>query len=208
MSKFLAPIHTWLFNKIVLLESIERDIHNAFKSETTEIFLQELIIEKGNFLPNVPLEDIIDQNNIHGWLQNRINIAETRQAAFVSYITALDPNALQRLTSIYYEKGIETATAYNGSISEPSEIFKAINDNLLEGMPCDRVNSVVEQTPERLIWNTMLCVHKNNWENNGVEVSVYYGFRAAFIEGFVFGINKDYTYIYTNDMVQQHQILV
>lgn len=30
MSQFLAPIHTWLFDKIVLMESIEKEIVNQY----------------------------------------------------------------------------------------------------------------------------------------------------------------------------------
>lgn len=207
MSKFLAPIHTWLFNKIVLLETIEKKIVENFDAPEDVAFFNENCLTIGGFIPDLPLEDLIDQSNIHGWLQQRINIAEVRQAAFVHYLIEKDKNNLEIINNVYYKVGSALGEQAKDGLTGPGEIFKALNDVLLEGMPCDRVNSIVEQTPDKLVWNTLLCVHKNNWESQDVNVENYYEFRASFIKGFVEGVNQDFTYIYTNDTIQQHQII-
>ena len=41
--------------------------------------------------PSIPLENIIDHGNIHGWLANQINIASVREAAFIKDM--LDTNS-------------------------------------------------------------------------------------------------------------------
>jgi len=79
MSKFLAPVHSWLFNKIKLYENLEKDIINNFKVDSNMNINNILDLLDSNFekpLGDAPLEEIIDVSNIHGWLQNRIKIAK------------------------------------------------------------------------------------------------------------------------------------
>ena len=40
-----------------------------------------------NQLQNIPLEEMIDTTNIHGWLQEKINSAEGRMAAWTTKIS-------------------------------------------------------------------------------------------------------------------------
>ncbi len=206
MSQFLAPIHTWLFNKIVILEGIEKNIEKQFQEDGITSYHQEIKKAIGDYLPEVSLEEQIDPSNIHGWLQDKIIKAETRQAAFINKIMSKDDTAVDRIKSIYYEAGVEAAGKLEVKIENPSEIFKQLNDVLLEGMPCDRVNSVLEQAPEKCVWETVHCVHKNNWESNGVDVSFYYGFRAALIEGYVNTISEGCTYSWEIQPRQIHTI--
>ena len=69
MSKFLAPIHSWLFNKINIHEDLEREIEQSFKEkygdDITSI-VQTNIDKYGERIDNPNLEEIIDESNIHG----------------------------------------------------------------------------------------------------------------------------------------------
>lgn len=203
MSKFLAPIHTWLFNKIKVTEAVEKEILNRFSNEEVKMAYADIQRNLGAFLPDEPLENMIDQTNIHGWLQNRITLAEQRQAALVNLIPE---TALADLEKVYYEMGLKMALINGETTQSPSEVFKQLGDVLLEGMPCDRVNQVIEQTENSISWVTSVCVHKQNWERSGVPVEKFYQFRAAFTEGFVKGINEKMNYVYTNDTQQFHKI--
>lgn len=203
MSKFLAPIHTWLFNKIVVLEDIEKEILNANLSEKANEYHKTLQSEHGEFIPNQPLETIIDQSNIHGWLQATINIAEKRQAALIGFLIAEDVE-LSLISSIYQKAGISSVAKLDLKANDAKEIFNGLNAVLLEGMPCDRVNAVQTESPNELSWVTSKCVHKENWEAVGTPVEHYYDFRAAFSEGFVSTINKDFNY--TNENMTTHTI--
>ena len=71
MSLFLGKIHYWLFNKIVWFEDLEEEIINLAKKEglDVEVLSTEINNRYGEKLPKLPLEEMIDTSNIHGWLQ-------------------------------------------------------------------------------------------------------------------------------------------
>lgn len=203
MSRFLAPVHTWLFNKILILENIEKDIVSGLDSDDQKEAYKTLQEKYGDFIPNEPLEGLIDQSNIHGWLQSRINMAESRQAALVSELMSSSSNAVEGIANIYHAAGTKVGGQLESRLDSAVEIFNALGNVLLEGMPCDRVNFPVEQSEERMVWKTTQCVHKNNWEKNGVDVAYYYTFREAFTKGFVEAVGNgfEYTYIYAADQI-------
>lgn len=207
MSQFLAPIHTWLFKKILVLETIEKDIVNSFDNEVYAEKHAALLEEFGPLIPDQALESMIDESNIHGWLQAKITMAESRQAALVKILIEANEGSVEAITNIYRQAGIKEAKALGGLINNPAEVFQALNNVLLEGMPCDRVNKVVEEGEDKFVWITTTCVHKNNWENNGVDVAYFYRFRAAFSQGFVRTISNQLSYTYTNDTQQVHTLM-
>lgn len=206
MSLFLAPIHTWLYNKIRVFEAIEQDIVTKFPETLTQTVMEEIYKQYGEPLPDVSLETIIDEGNIHGWLQKSINRAESRQAAIVHCLIKEIDGAIEILEMIYQNKGQEVVKNLATKFDGPTAIYNALNDFLLEGMPCDRVNTIVVQEPDRLIWVTTQCVHESNWENQGVNVSIYYRLRAAFSQGFVESTQLGFTYTYEQEPKQTHTI--
>lgn len=206
MSQFLAPIHTWLFNKILVLEEIEQGIVLGLDSEDLKSAYGKLQASYGSPLPNKPLEEMIDPSNIHGWLQDKITKAESRQAALVSHLMAGSSDAVEGVKNVYYQTGSRVATRFEKKLEAPSDLFEALNNVLLEGMPCDRVNQVIEQNDDRIQWQTTTCVHKDNWENNGVDVAYFYSFREAFTKGFVTTLSQSCSYTYSNETEQLHTI--
>ncbi|MBN2220873.1 MAG: hypothetical protein JW708_01620 [Vallitaleaceae bacterium] len=204
MSQFLAPIHSWLFKKICILEQVEKRIEEVYGNTSVSQAVKEAF---GDYLPEAPLEELIDVNNIHGWLQQRINVAERRQASLVHHFMKEDDKAIDKIVACYYEEGVFLGKAYQEAEMMDSlnamEIYTELNNILLEGMPCDRVNSLVENDEKQVVWKTVHCVHQQNWEENGVDVRNYYDFREALTKGFVEAIAKSYQYTYQN---QEHQI--
>lgn len=201
MSKTLAPIHTGLYKKIVLFENIEKII----VEQTERQMGHQILVERfGDYLPNQGLETIIDHNNIHAWLQRAINTAEKRQAALIYALMNEDTKLLEIVKAIYYEMGLETGRYFNGT--SVLDIYKGLNHVLLDGMPCDRVNSIIDQSETHIQWKTENDVHKENWESQGLEVSLYHKFRTAFISGFVQSVNNDYLYQYSDQYGQLHEI--
>ena len=69
MSLYLGKIHYWLFNKIVWFEGLEEEIITLAKNEGLNIenLSKEINNKYGEKLPNLPLEEMIDTSNIHGW---------------------------------------------------------------------------------------------------------------------------------------------
>jgi len=119
MSRFLAPIHGWLFDKIKVTESLEKDLINSYKDvfgEEVDKIVDSINEECGKPLGDGLLEDLVDSDNIHGWLQNKIAMAETRQAKLLA-------EAIKK----FGEKAEEIAfTAFNNQASILAEKAKNI----------------------------------------------------------------------------------
>ncbi|AYE33210.1 hypothetical protein [Clostridium septicum] len=203
MSLFLGKIHYWLFNKIVWFEGLEKEIIDLAKKEGIDIEKLSNVIngEFGESLPNLPLENIIDKNNIHGWLQERIHSAEGRIATWTKEILKNGDN-FSKLENVYItqgmkaakealEKGVEAGTAI--------DIFNSMNDYILDGMPCDRVNEILISEENEVKWIRRVCVHKDIWEKAGVEVKNFYILRGLWVKAFVTELNSNFQYVENED---------
>lgn len=66
MSAFLGPIHFWLYNKIGKQEELTKAIASMAAGNGW-------ISDRTAYIRDLPaLEDVIDESNIHGWLQDQI----------------------------------------------------------------------------------------------------------------------------------------
>ncbi|HBJ2622007.1 TPA: hypothetical protein LA827_001745 [Clostridium botulinum] len=195
MSLFLGKIHFWLFNKILWFEGLENEIIYVAKSEGLDILnLQKEIEDKyGGKLPNKPLDEIIDTSNIHGWLQEKIYSSEGRIAAWTTIIIDNRREAKEKLEEIYTNQGIMAAKEVNekGFILDSAEdIFNKVNDYILDGMPCDRVNEIINSNENCVKWTRRICVHKESGD-----VEYFYFLRSLWIKAFVNEINTEFDYL-------------
>ncbi|MDF2540796.1 MAG: hypothetical protein K0S47_514 [Herbinix sp.] len=181
MSAFLGPIHYWLFNKIKRQQDIVNEIF-AISKEFGITIEEECKIKYGEF-EKEPLEEIIDQSNIHGWLQERVSQVEFQYAYAVTELLKFNPTALEQLKTLLFQKGAALGNEINTSELSVPGMFKVISDNLLDGMPCDHANSLVDQNENEVVWKRNLCVHEDYWSEAGGDISVYYELRDAFMEG-------------------------
>lgn len=199
MSLFLGKIHYWLFNKILWFEGLEEEIIKLAKSEGLNIekLSSEINLKYGEKLPNKKLEEMIDTNNIHGWLQSKIHSAEGRMAAWTKEILENDENSLKKLEEVYIEQGIKAAKEVKESktITNAPEIYYSVNDYILDGMPCDRVNEVIISEDEKVEWKRRICVHQDIWGKENIDVNVFYTLRSLWIKAFVNEVNNDFEYV-------------
>ena len=206
MSLFLGKIHYWLFNKVLWFEGLEGEIIELAKNEGLNIYkLQdEINIKYGEKLPDKKLEDMIDTSNIHGWLQDKIHNAEGRMAAWTNIILSNNKDAILNMKKIYIEQGINAAKEAKTKLSNitAEDIFKSMNDYILDGMPCDRVNEVINSNSETVEWKRKVCVHKDIWKNEGISVDIFYNLRSEWINAFVVEMNNDYEYIQLDENTQ------
>ncbi|MGV8905601.1 MAG: hypothetical protein ACOH15_03270 [Acetobacterium sp.] len=179
MSKFLGPIHFLVYNKIQIQQGL----------------VQKILALNGDLIPNLgeeldrrygvsemrPLEEVIDGGNIHGWLQSNVSQVEYKLAFSVKSLIEKDPHILDKIESIFMEEGKATSVG----ITNPPEAYKIISDSLLDGMPCDHANTVIEENDEKVVWRRNNCIHKNYWEEVGIDISIYYSLREAFLRGFL-----------------------
>lgn len=206
MSAFLGKIHYWLFNKILWFEGLEKDIINLAKEQglNVESIAKDINGKYGEPSPNKPLEEMIDTSNIHGWLQSRINSAEGRMAAWTTKILNADDidNVRNKLENVYIKQGIKAAKELKNAGAEPKtaeEIFNSINDYILDGMPCDRVNEVVASDENTIHWKRRICVHSDIWNEENGNVDYFYKLRSLWIKAFVNEVNSNFKYVEIED---------
>lgn len=203
MSAFLGKIHYWLFNKILWFENLEENIILFAQIEGLDItsIKRELEYKFGKKLENKNLEEIIDLDNIHGWLQNRIHISEKRMASWIKVISENGKESMEKLEKIFKEQGVIAAkeAKKEKEYTNAFEIYNCINNYILDGMPCDRVNVLTTSDDNIVVWERRVCVHKEIWENEGVDVQTFYNLRDLWIKSFVEELNPKFEYVVEND---------
>lgn len=183
MSAFLGPIHFWLYNKIQFQESL---IDELVRVATAQGWSDEDLADKYCSKDRRKLDEVIDEANIHGWLQSRIHDAEGRYVAFVLAVAGNDDARLEALKKAAYDFG---ASQHLSAATAP-EAFHRLDDLLLDGMPCDQVNRVRESDDNRIAWDRTMDLHSEFWQGHGDR---YYALRQSLVEGILAG--TDYTMV-------------
>ncbi len=198
MSKFLAPIHTWLFNKIMLAQDLEQDIiklHiDKYKDEAKEI-QEESIRLYGNHIPKKPLEDLIDTNNIHGWLQEKIKEVESRSSYIITRYYDIFKDESKEITQSAYVNQAKKCTNYeNNKIDSPEDVYISLNNYILSGMPCDRANSVTERNENYILYEQEGCIHKANYELGKANLDYMSQLKDLWVKTFIENLEIKYIY--------------
>ncbi len=195
MSKFLGPIHFWLYNKIQIQEIILDGIYTCaskkgFNSENLYILAEKKFGESvvGE------LEDVITQDNIHGWLQERISSCESRLAFSVTTLLKENVLTLDEIINVFQENALECANKTDEKGRNASEIYSQVYNNLLAGMPCDNVNAVTEKSETKISWVKTIDIHKDYWDKVDGDVSNFDLAIDKWIETFVKAINPEFSY--------------
>ncbi|MBU3144528.1 hypothetical protein [Clostridium sp. CF012] len=200
MSAFLAPIHTWLFNKIILAEELEKDLKEVYIDKYSDIAKEvgEKSLAYGSPIDTTKsIEDIIDKSNIHGWLQDKISKVETRTAFVITEMINKYGEEAEAIAMLSFNKQGKTVGETLKAKEMPEgaeELYNALNIYLLEGMPCDRVTRVIKSENNILEWETTSCIHKKYWEMVNGDVNVFYNLRHIWIKAFIENSNEKYTY--------------
>ncbi|MDO5037512.1 MAG: hypothetical protein Q4E37_04325 [Tissierellia bacterium] len=171
MSKFLGPIHYWLYNKIGHQEEINKTLASLAQEKGW--------IQDGSayYRDLPPLEEVIDQDNIHGWLQSEIAKSETAYASLVTQLLDEDPSRLEALKDQAQDLGRAHPVPQDKT---PLEIYQYFEDFFISGMPCDHVNSLTHQEDTQVRWKMTQDIHAPYWENS---TKTYYLLRQALMEG-------------------------
>ncbi len=148
---------------------------------------------------NGNLEDIIDSNNIHGWLQEKISSVEYRLAYVVTAILEKNILTMNDLIQIFKENAKECAKKVDLNDYTPNSIFNEIYNYLLAGMPCDRVNEVVENNDNFIKWLTLIDIHADYWNAVNGDVQNYNILESAWISSFIEVLNNNFVYTKTNN---------
>lgn len=166
MSQFVGPIHHWLYRKILFQESLVQSLGQDSQAlkDADHLFGK---------LPEGQLEDHIDEGNIHGWLQEQIQIVEKR-LAYV-YDHQKNQDTLQDIETF--------ARQYQVEGDSPKAIFDELQNLLLDGMPCDRVNQLMDHNSHEITWQMNQDIHYPYWNELGIQQYDYFLIRDALIKG-------------------------
>ena len=171
MSAFLGPIHFWLYNKIQFQENLIDELVAYVTAKGWSDKVDQYVSTDRR-----KLDEVIDEANIHGWLQSRIHDAEGRYAALVLDAAGDDAEKFDALKEAARDfgakQGLQAATA--------PEAFHRLDDLLLDGMPCDQVNRVRESDDARIAWDRTMDLHSEFWQGHGDR---YYALRQALVDG-------------------------
>ncbi|WP_029067361.1 hypothetical protein [Lachnobacterium bovis] len=180
MSAFLGPIHTWLYNKINMQNDlVEELIKSAISEKAERDELKGMIARRYGELESGNLEEICDPNNIHGWLQERVSLVENRLAFVVTYLTMNEDKNIEKLEKAAYSFGEERTT----ELTDAKSAYKFLEDNLLNGMPCDRVNEVIYEEENQVLWRQVVDIHSIYWKNISGNMEYYNRIKESFING-------------------------
>lgn len=178
MSKFLGPIHYMMFDKIKFQEEITESILNIHKSDYIENELNSLgVLENGD------LEELIDTDNIHGWLQKRVELVEKRFALAIYLLLKEDEHLKKDILNTLYDLGVEENLYVNAN-----EAYNTINRRFLDGMPCDRAIEIVESNEDLVKFHINEDFHFKYWINLGYE-NLYWELRNEYIKGLLYKSN-------------------
>ncbi len=201
MSAFLGKIHYWLYNKIQVEETILETILKQAENKGFDVVtFEKEITEKFGKATKGQLEDEINHDNIHGWLQDRITSVESRLATTVT--TLLNNNTLtnEEIKEDFVNNAKVCASTLEVSEVDASAMFNLVYDYLLAGMPCDRVNVVEEATDVTVKWSTAIDIHVKYWELVGGNVENFHNYVEAWIGSFVSSVNPSFKYEKVNSL--------
>ena len=173
MSLFLGYIHHLMYEKILfqeeLLNSLLDLVDEEEKTSLSNELDKEFPIEKGD------LKDIIDESNIHGWLDERVRRSEHRLAKTVEVL--LRDFDIEDLKNKFYEFG----KTYEAG-DTPSEAFNFISSKFLDGMPCDHSLMIVKNEEDEFVFEIARDLHRDIWATY-VNPDFYWDLRDTFIGG-------------------------
>lgn len=214
MSAFLGHIHYWLYKKIQLL--VERE--NLILEKTRRIVddladeLHEVSVDTygAPIDTATPLEDIIDHNNIHGWLSGQINVASVREAAFIKDM--LDTNSgddavlvVAAILDAFAVQGKACGTVAKESledISAPS-IYNALQNFYVNGMPCDGGDQIIEDNAHTFTWVGDHKLQSPYWRTAGVDPQFMQLAYQTWFEAFVKEVAPGFELLTTDDGAQR-----
>lgn len=189
----MGTIHYWLFNKIKIVEDRERFILEEFAGRygAKPYSLGKELQEKyAPYFDDAPLEKLIGNNSIHAFLARTIGTVETREAAVIkalmdSYGSQAGPLLLDAAYRHGGKNGKSAREEYSSSNPVPDEVYRVLRNYILDGMPCDHVVEVNQDSDRLVIERHADCLHRVHWQNAGMTEEFMCDYHCRWIDGFV-----------------------
>lgn len=194
MSAFLGPIHGIVYDKIKAEEVKVQ--HMVAKMQDTRV---SAVVEELPAPVIGTLEDVIDLNNIHGWLSEQVQGVDARYAAVVGAVRDAKGDAgIHALLPIEQRFG-ETAAQELPQDMELAQAFMQLRHKMLDGMPCD--GGLVQETEGdteihfRINPNAHPAIVHQGLED------VFYLLRESWLQGFAKTLGLEAAHVQDNQFV-------
>ncbi len=199
MSQVLGPIHYLMWNKIALAHGWEGACVAASEAAWGGQRVADLLAGAAVHRwapPQGELAELIGDAAIHGWLQEAVNRVEQSLAATVAALLGVGDGAESLLADASRAHGSDAAAAAAaGEGGNPlGRLTPLLMQCYLDGMPCDQVSEVAEQTPTRLVVRRILESHRSNWEGGGAPVATMIALQGAWSGGLAAGVDPHITH--------------
>ena len=181
MRATIGPVHRKMYGRILYQDAMAQALlHEAAQSGWATGLTGRLSTEAPAAAKR-PLEEVVNPDDIHGWLSHAVAACERRFSAVVCGILREQPGRMGALKAVLRGMGKAFELPV---IADAVHAYQAVHAILLDGMPCDFPFDFVQQGPQSVLWQVSTCPHAPYWmqgEDCGVEI--YYRLRDAWIEG-------------------------
>lgn len=180
MSAFLGPIHLKMYERILYQDDMAQKILDFTMEKGWSNDFEKVVNAKAPAASRKPLENIIDESNIHGWLSEAVARCERRFALTISSVLVDHPERLGELLRAMKDMGTECALSPS---MDAEAVYQAVHDILLDGMPCNFPFANMDVGPDIAVWQVASCPHAPYWVEVHCDADIYYQLRDSWIDG-------------------------
>lgn len=184
MSVSLGPVHYIMHNRILVQDDMSEALLALAEKNKWVGDLRQSIDAHAPGLTGVPLEQVLDQNNIHGGLSALVANSELRFSSIVNELLKENPERLPVLSEALQAIGRKYKLDTDDDIEN---IYDAVSRLLLDGMPCDRPFKNIWRAKNFVRWELDQCPHLPYWDTYPLDVDTYYILRQSFLDGVLEG---------------------
>lgn len=179
MSQVLGPVHYWQYGKIgrvdARFEALHESGHRLFGVEADRLYA-EAILAYGKPHGETALEDWITEAGIHASLWGMLRAAELREATYIKGLIELFGEPAEEMAlSVWVRQGKQLGLAARKELPESGRadiVAKMLWNVYADGMPCDERDRVVEESAARYVWEATHRLHREIWQEAGVDADV------------------------------------
>jgi hypothetical protein len=182
MKENLAPVHFVQHNRIKIQENLETFLIDLFNLQEID---EKSIALHGPRTSNEALEIQIDHDNIHGWLESHLVTNEKRLSVLSKEIIKKNDKKALHLAHAEYGKRLAESLKEKINFSNGQELFGYLDAVLLDGMPCDKINTMVEASDAHLVWKSVKDVHCKYYEEQELPENLFLDLRKSFLSSFL-----------------------
>jgi hypothetical protein len=200
MSLSLGPIHYWIFDQVGLVERRSETLAARLAEELDESVADlwtSLLDRFPDRYADGKLEDLVDRS-IHGSLDGMIAAVEGREAALVAgVVERWADSGRELLQRLFAEEGAafgQRSRSLQEGGADAREVFGALRELWLEGMPCDVKIAVAVQEPRRVEWVRDGLPLDRYWTASGANLELMFDLHCRWQKAFVLAHGDRFRY--------------